>query len=359
MNVKIIKIIAIISVFLFASYNMYQFYQDREEEKLIEAERIAEEQAVEAERQRQERVEREKQKTEQERIAREEEEKRKRAEAERLEKIEQEKLARQLELEEKRLIIEREKEERRQKKVQEEREREQKQLAEKIEYARTVKDFDGLHARLRQTIKNTTPAYVKNNKQDVLDYKFNFRRQNHTKLLSESANPLHLYAMIGERPDVIQAFVEIGFDINGVTKEGVSPLLFASAFNSAEMVEALISQGAKLDTREFFKDMNALHVASAYNPKPEVVETLVSKHGMDIEQKANGLTPLLLASIQNQNLQVVEKLLDLEADTSVVDSEGKDASMHVQDRIEYRGEGYRRISEEYDEEVRQILLLSE
>ena len=56
---------------------------------------------------------------------------------------------------------------------------------------------------------------------------------------------------------------------------------------------------------------------------------------------------------------MIERLLDLGADTSVIDPEGQDASMHVQEKMEssmniFR---YKRISREYDNKILELLIL--
>ena len=357
MNVKVIKIIAIVGVFAFASYNMYQFYLERKEAKIVEVQKLEAERVAKAEQVKLQSQEQARKKAEKERLAQEKVEAEKRVEAQRLAKSEEEKRLKELEQQERQLKIDKEREELAQKREQREQEKKELRLAEKIAYARKIDNFDWLSDEFISGIKSSTPAYIRHNKQDLLDYQFKFSPYGKPKLLSASANPLHLYAMVGDRADVVQVLIEIGFDINSVTKEGVTPLHFASAFNSAEMVDILVGEGADLGAKDFLKEYNTLHIASAYNPRPEVVETLVKKHGMDIDMQVQGYSPILLASIHNHNFQTIEKLMDLGADVSIIDSEGKDVSMHLQRKIKSGRFEYRQISREYDEELLNNLIL--
>jgi len=121
-------------------------------------------------------------------------------------------------------------------------------------------------------------------------------------------------------------------------------------------VEFILQRGAKLNVRSGrISDMNALHAAALFNPKPNVVDVLI-KAGLPVAVKTeDDLTPLLLAATKNRNLEVVERLVKLGASKETYDEDGKTALVILKSRRDGNGEGYYRISDEMEERVLNIL----
>ena len=68
-----------------------------------------------------------------------------------------------------------------------------------------------------------------------------------------------------------------------------------------------------------------LHVASKRNNEPDIIDLLV-KSGANVNaQDAEGFTPLHMAAIHG-NLEIVKKLVDLEAEVNIITTDGKTAA---------------------------------
>jgi hypothetical protein len=227
-------------------------------------------------------------------------------------------------------------------------------LQRRIESARKHKYIpEGLSGKVTIGIKSATYLTIPNNPED---YSGNFKPSSiltADKLTSGGADGLMLFSTVSTDLKAIGEVINIGHDVNTRNKSGYTALMFASAYNSPEVVSFLIEQGADLKASEFITEGNSLHVSARFNPKPETIEVL-AKQGLDIEATdKDGNTPLLLATKYNQNLQVVEKLIELGADVNVLDSSGKDAYGYAYERINKRVPmgRYETISKEFEESV--------
>jgi multidrug efflux pump subunit AcrA (membrane-fusion protein) len=339
-------------VFVFAGYNLYSYFQTQAE-IAAEKERIAEERRIERERQRAEReAERkaEQARLEAERIAAQE--RREREAAERAAERERERLEAEA-----RVKAEREARE------QERREREQARMQERIETARIpqIEDFSPDYLR---RIRSLSPEYIRNHPDEALhveEIPANARvyasQYGTRKLLVDQTTFLMIAAAVSKNPDFIDAILEVGADINAANKQGFTPLMFAAAYNTPEMVRTLIERGADTSAQAALQDMNALHVAAWLNPHPGVIDVLV-KAGLPIDGLTkNQVTPLLIASAQGSNLEVAGRLAELGADIRKYGPDGSTPYRLVEDRIRGRGERYKKISDEVNEAVLAKLVL--
>jgi len=229
-----------------------------------------------------------------------------------------------------------------------------RRLQRRVESARKHKYIpEGLSGTIRRTIESATYLTIKNNPED---YKGTFKPSGilkGDKLTTGGADGLMLFAILSSDLKAIQEMINIGHDINARNKSGHTPLMFASAYNSPEVVSLLIDQGADIKATEYVSEGNALHISARFNPKPETIELLVQQ-GLDIEATdKDGHTALLLATKHNQNLQVVEKLIELGADINTLDNSGKDSFGYAYERINKRTPigRYVMISKEYQESV--------
>lgn len=343
MNKRIVIIASLVGVvFLFAGYNLYSYFKEQAAIAALE-ERLEQERRLERERKAAERVAAEK--AEIERIAAERKaiEERKAAEA----------AAREAENEQKRLEAEAkaklEREERESAKKAEEAAR----LAERIQKARSISQIEDFSPEMLTTIRTLSPRYLEANPEEALEVIAvgeNTRvlptQWGKRTLVVDQTTALMVFASISQNPDIIDTTIALGADVNAQNKMGYTALMFAAAYNTPEMVQHLLDVGADPLTASFNQDLDALHLAAAMNPNPDVVEVLV-RAGVPIEGKTlTGLTPLLLASEENRNLEVPARLADLGADTSAFDPDGKTPLGLVQERIEGDGKTFTHISDD-------------
>ena len=234
-------------------------------------------------------------------------------------------------------------------------ERKQADLEQRIQTARTPRTIEGIDPDIIEQLGDVSARYIRENREEFLSQRFDnesFNSRRYTKLLGDNTNALMLYAAVSPDTDHIQALLDIGMDINDANDRGVTPLMFASAYNTAEVVEFMITSGANLKTRSGrISSMNALHAAAMLNPKPDVVETLV-KAGIAVDTNTeDDLTPLILAATKIRNLEVVERLAKLGADKEAYDQDGKTALALVKYRRDGNGDEYYRISDEAEKQV--------
>jgi hypothetical protein len=231
--------------------------------------------------------------------------------------------------------------------------KEDKYVQRRVEAARSLSSPEGLPRNIVQAMQRATYLTIRNNPED---YRGDYTPQSllrSAKLTDGGANSLMMFSMISTDLKVIEEVIKLGYDINTQNKSGYTALMFASAYNSSEVVEFLLGKGAKSATTEYLSEGNALHVSARYNPKPEVLEVLV-KNGFDLEAKdKDGNTALLIATKYNKNLQVVEKLIELGADNQAADSTGNVSYSHALERVERKAPmgRYEFISDEYQNTV--------
>lgn len=313
-------------VFLFAGYNLYNYFSNQSE---IQAQRELQDQrtaadrekrkAAEAEARQQAEAERKRQQQVEERLAAE---RRAQEEAKR-----QEQTAKREAEQQERLTLKKKKED--------------EKLQARIELARTPQHIEGLPEETIEKFNSVAARYIRDNPSEFLNVRFSdqnlFPRRLGKRLLKEGTNPLMLYSAMSQDTDVLQAFMDIGFDINSANDAGYTPLMFAAGYNTPEVVKFLIGKGADISANAKVQNLNALHIAALFNPKPDVVDVLLSA-GMDIEAKTeNGYTSMLLAASDNRNLEVVERLAVKGADKDAYDAKGRTALKIVEARV--RGEG--------------------
>jgi len=235
--------------------------------------------------------------------------------------------------------------------------RENERLQRRVDDAQTLHNPEGVPRNILQAMERATHLTIQNNPDD---YRGDYTPQSilkTAKLTQQGANSLMMFAMVSDDLKVLQAIMDLGYDVNAQNKLGYTALMFASAYNSPEVTSFLIEQGAKKQITEYVTKGNALHVASRYNPKPNAIAELV-KHGFDLDLKdKHGNTPLLLAVKYNQNVQVVQKLIELGADITASDATGNVAYSHALERTQKRVPmgRFKRISLEYEKDVLQKL----
>lgn len=178
------------------------------------------------------------------------------------------------------------------------------------------------------------------------------------KVFFDDSNPLMLYAAISQDLRLLQALIDVGLDVNSANKAGVTPLMFAATYNSPEVVNFLLGQGADISAVSYIEDMNALHFAARYNPNPETTEALLEA-GLPLEgATSTGATAALLAASENRNMEVIERLARRGADLEVYDERAQSALLIAETRLGASGNAFASIgnsftpiSDEYREQV--------
>ncbi len=152
------------------------------------------------------------------------------------------------------------------------------------------------------------------------------------------ATPLTEAVSVGEL-DIVQALLKARADPNLGNDDEQTPLMLAARIGSLPIAEALVKAGAKIDTREKYREQTALMWAIGANSGP--VTELLIKHKADIEARAGstdwgnqitsepraqyrptgGLTPLLYAT-RSGCLDCVKALLKAGADINRPTPEG-------------------------------------
>lgn len=127
-------------------------------------------------------------------------------------------------------------------------------------------------------------------------------------------------------PDVLRWLKRKGLDVNERDNNGLTPLMIAIQENtSVKTVNTLIELGARVSDRADF-GITPLMLAAGRNLNPYVTLTLL-EHGAKLnDRSAEGATPLMLAAGWNPNAcEIVEVLLDCDADATAKDKEGRTA----------------------------------
>ncbi len=118
----------------------------------------------------------------------------------------------------------------------------------------------------------------------------------------------------------LQKIVVQGADVNEKTTNDETPLMLAALAGKGEIVNYLLQRGADINARNA-SGMTSLH-AAAYAGHADIVRLLIAK-GAKINDLSNRshVTPLHVASEEN-HLATVKTLLELGADTSLVEING-------------------------------------
>lgn len=338
-------------VVLFAGYNLYSYFQEQAAIAALEAQ-LEQERRLERERKAAERIAAEK--AEIERIAAE----RKVIEERRA----QQRAAAEAEKEQKRLEAEAKAKLEAEAREKEKQQREASRLQEKIEKARSISQIEDFSPEMLTKIRTLSPRYLEAHPEEALEVitigentRILPTQWGKRSLVVDQTTALMILSSVSHNPDIIDTTIALGSDVNAQNKMGYTALMFAAAYNTPEMVQHLIDVGADPNTQSYNEDRNALHLAAAMNPNPDVVDVLV-KAGIPIEQRTlTDVTPLMFASAVNRNLEVAARLAELGADTAAFGPDGKTPLGLVQERMDGNGKRYAKISAQMDEKILELL----
>lgn len=336
-NQKLIFAAVIGVVFCFAGYNLWSYFKEQQAIQM-EEDRLASERKIAREQERKDRLAADA-------AAQQEAEAKK--EADRLERkraAEAKRLADEQAADERRIEIETAKAE-----------KAAARLAERIREARTLKRAEDIPADVIQQLNSVSNRYIRDKPEEFLDQRFDKNtfgaRTSFERLVQANTNTFMLFAAVGRDTDVLQALLDIGMDVNAANDTGYTPLMFAAAYNTPEIVQFLVRQGGDINAQAYLQDLTPLHIAALFNPNPNVIDTLLDL-GANIEaQTENEQTALLLAASDNPNLEVAERLAKLGADRTVYSLDGLTVQGLVQQRVAGQGDRYVSISDEVDQRI--------
>ena len=351
-NLIIASVIGV--VFLFAGYNLYSYFGDQQAIQAAEDLR-AEQRRVEREAERVERAAA--QAAEQQRL---EEERQARVAAQAQEEAE-----RQAQRDQERLEAEAKAQVEREAREQAKREKEQARLEERIARARSREQIEDFSPEFVNQIRTLSPRYLQANPDDALfvhsvpdDARVYPNGFGQVVLYRDQSTFLMVVSALSQNPDVVDTIIGLGGDINASNKMGFTPLMFAAAYNTPEMVQHILDQGADPLVVSLAGDANALHIAASMNPNPGVIDVLINA-GLPLEDRmVKGNTPLLMASEDNTNIEVAGRLVELGADVSSFNDDGITPEGFITQRLGNRGKRFTKISDEVNERVLQAVALT-
>ncbi len=138
---------------------------------------------------------------------------------------------------------------------------------------------------------------------------------------------LHFAAISKDNPEIIRLLVTAKAELNRRSESGVSPLFAAITYSNSRNAQELIALGADVNTSNSV-GCTALEAAVSFGPA-EVVKALVA-HGADVNQQKTRRQGLpLTVAVREDDLAMARLLLQLGADPTLIDLQGKRALDHA------------------------------
>ena len=130
----------------------------------------------------------------------------------------------------------------------------------------------------------------------------------------------HYAAQNHRHPEVLQAIISHGVDLNATNKKNVTALMKGCKKGNKEVINVLLNAGADPNIADANGD-TWFHYAAQNKKHPEVLQGIISQ-GVDVHAtNKNDVTALMLACI-NGNIDDINVLLNAGADPNTVDAHG-------------------------------------
>lgn len=144
---------------------------------------------------------------------------------------------------------------------------------------------------------------------------------------NEKENLLLLATEKDLNTNVIKSLIEKGLDVNSISKDGNSPLSFASFNGNVEVVKLLISKNANVNNINDFKN-SPLLLASFFKKKnlktnyDEIISLLIENNA-DTNFVNNNSENLISLAIENSDISTLDKIIKkVNYDKNILDKEG-------------------------------------
>jgi hypothetical protein len=124
--------------------------------------------------------------------------------------------------------------------------------------------------------------------------------------------------------EMVRLLLDSGAKVNRRDESRRTPLMRIDSDTTRELVDLLVRHGAKVDLADEDGDTALFYAASAYEMKPEAVQSLIDSGASVNLKNKKGETPLMQA-VSSGNLEVVRVLLLAGAEVNVKDNEGDTA----------------------------------
>lgn len=165
-------------------------------------------------------------------------------------------------------------------------------------------DMAALDILLRASVRNERDAFV-----SLYDRNKRDRRQ---------FTPLH-YAIINDNQDVVTALVQAGARIDG-TYMAMQPVHMAALLGKDSMLKLILEKGGIADTQDLGTQATPMFYA-AFSGSIACIDTLISKGAFVEAEDKSGLTPCMLAAL-NDNVAMVLYLMGRSTRTVMTSFDG-------------------------------------
>ncbi|MFN4151806.1 MAG: ankyrin repeat domain-containing protein [Candidatus Sericytochromatia bacterium] len=175
--------------------------------------------------------------------------------------------------------------------------------------------------------KKTSLVYaIENKNNEVAEYLINMGSDINV-LTSEKDNLLLLATEKDLNVNVIKLLIEKGLDVNSISKDGNSPLCYASFNGNKEVVKLLISKNANVNNINGFK--NSPLLLASFFEKSDLKTNYDEIISILIENKAdpnilnNNSDSLISLAIENSDISTLDKITNkIKYDKNILDKEG-------------------------------------
>ena len=197
-----------------------------------------------------------------------------------------------------------------------------------IEAVMSSGKFEDINHRYCRVIHGQIRIHMKQNIWNVIEKAF---VPSEYAPYPESDANLLAASCLGSLKD-IQEYISQGADVNAMTSDGYTPLMYAAMFNTAEAVRLLIENGADVNAKNFQRQTALSLIVSkeGFPYDPDVIPEIV-KGGADVNDYYDGDSTLLMIaardSVFHTHGDIAAELIKAGADVNAVRRDGKNALM--------------------------------